>query len=485
MPPMRCAFGIPATVVICSTLAAQPTFGEPAPLLPVPGAAALAAARTGALAALADALRLTPGSNVWQAQHQLQQAARSAADPAVRYLLLAEAVGTAERAGDATAARNGILELARTFAVDADELTLPLLLRMHAGGPQAQVGAALVALELARGAMFAADETTMLRWYDAALRAAQLGADAPLYDFVRERAAWLRGWHAAWRDVIGDHDFDGRLSLASDLGALAGGVPNAAATAHDLAPLFAAVPDDLAARPWARLDAEGLVALAGRARSPVVCEGLLRVAVARLADGWNVLDDAERGRRCEAIVALTTRLATARGVHRLAFRADADLDQLVVSNGDWRVRDGVLVGSCTGTDNYATHRLAFRAIRTVVVRGGIRSAAGLNFRCKVGDVNLLLNWEVEPENHLWYLGQRTAKGPPALQAGREHCIVFVASPHDGVHVCIDGVRWWTAPGSLAGTVTIYPALGSEIFVREILVDGEPTGLVSGPSGTMM
>lgn len=485
MPAMLSVRGIPATVVICSTLAAQPTFGEPVALLPVPDAAALATARAGALATLADALRLTPGGNVWQAQHQLQQAARSASDPAVRYLLLTEAIGTAERAGDVAAARNGILELARAFTVDADEQTLRLIERLQAGGPQAQAGATFAALELARGAMFAADETTMLRWYDAALRGAQRGGDAILYEFVLGRAAWLRGWHEAWQEVIGGHDFDGRLPLANDLDALAGAVPYATATAQDLAPLFAAVSGDMATRPWAQLDAEQLVALAGRARSPVVREGLLRVAVARLADGWPALDDAGRSRRCEAVVALTAGLAAARGVHRLQFRAAADLDQIVVSNGDWRVRDGVLVGACTGTDNYATHRFAFRAMRTVVVRGGIRSAAGLNFRCKVGDVNLLLNWEVQPENHLWHLGQRTAKGPPALQPGKEHCIVFVASPHDGVHVCIDGILWWTAPGTLAGTVTVYPALGSEIFVREILVDGEPVGLVTGPSGTMM
>ena len=41
------------------------------------------------------------------------------------------------------------------------------------------------------------------------------------------------------------------------------------------------------------------------------------------------------------------------------------------------------------------------------------------------------------------------------------------------------------PGSLSGTVSVYPALGSEIFVRELLVDGSPDGLVDGPHGVMM
>ena len=59
-----------------------------------------------------------------------------------------------------------------------------------------------------------------------------------------------------------------------------------------------------------------------------------------------------------------------------------------------------------------------------------------------------------------------------------------ASPR-GVEVCIDGVHWWTAPGRLRGTVTVYPALGSEIFVREILIDGELDGLVEAPRGRCM
>ena len=49
---------------------------------------------------------------------------------------------------------------------------------------------------------------------------------------------------------------------------------------------------------------------------------------------------------------------------------------------------------------------------------------------------------------------------------------------------VDDALCFRAKGRLAGTVCLYPALGSEIFVREILVDGdlEGAGPVSGPRG---
>ena len=53
------------------------------------------------------------------------------------------------------------------------------------------------------------------------------------------------------------------------------------------------------------------------------------------------------------------------------------------------------------------------------------------------------------------------------------------------HVCVDDQHLYTVPGSLAGTVSVYPALGSEIFVREILVSGLPGGLCEAPKGVLM
>ncbi len=188
--------------------------------------------------------------------------------------------------------------------------------------------------------------------------------------------------------------------------------------------------------------------------------------------------------RAALAVQWTGQLAGARGVQSLRFARERDQEQLLYARGDWRVENGLLLGKADGESNFATNRYAFRNTRSVVIRGGIRSAAGLNFRCMVGDVNLLLNWEVADENHFWRHGERHAKGPRALVAGQEHAILLLQD-EAVVHVLIDGVPWWSEPGCLDGTITVYPALGSEIFVREILIDGDVDAFVDGPRGVLM
>jgi hypothetical protein len=68
-----------------------------------------------------------------------------------------------------------------------------------------------------------------------------------------------------------------------------------------------------------------------------------------------------------------------------------------------------------------------------------------------------------------------------LTAGKLHTIALHRTD-TGIVVCIDDRPWCTGIGTLDGTVSVYPALGSEIFVREILVDGdlEVAGSVSFP-----
>ncbi|HEU4420704.1 MAG TPA: hypothetical protein VFT55_17325, partial [Planctomycetota bacterium] len=53
---------------------------------------------------------------------------------------------------------------------------------------------------------------------------------------------------------------------------------------------------------------------------------------------------------------------------------------------------------------------------------------------------------------------------------------------DQVVVCLDGNQVETGPGRLDGTVTVYPALGSEIFVSsiEIVGDVDLGTVVAGP-----
>lgn len=456
------------------------------PVLPVPAPEELAKGRTTALQVLADFVRTMGGGNVWAAQFHLQQAAQSTTDPAARYLLLAEAIALAERAGDAAAALSAVGELAHNFGIDEREHSLATLARLRDGSPSVRAGAAMSALARAEAAMFAPHDTDMLRFFDAAVRCALHAENVAFYEYVRDRIVWLRGGREAFTLLAGREPGDAeRNPVAALLGGLLHGDANATLPLTELAPLLPTLPRERLRENAPPPTAAEWLDLARGARNEAVRVGLLRRACTTLADGWHELDATAQKERCRELTRLVPQLATARGVHALQFRTASDLEQLVRANGDWRVADGVLLGAAQGANNFATHRLHFGTIRAVVVRGGIRSAAGLNFRVHVGDFSLLLNWEVRPENHLWSGGTCLPKGPPALTVGKEHTIALFQAPGDRVHVCIDDVLWWSVAGRLAGTVTVYPALGSEIFVREILVDGDPAGAASAPLGNPM
>jgi hypothetical protein len=396
----------------------------------VPEAAALAAARGPALARLADAALTRLDGEVWRVQHELLQAAQDARDDATRYVLMWEAVAVAERAGAPQQACTALLALEHALEIDREQQVVDLLRRMARDPAAPGTAVAVAALQHAAQAAARTDDAAMLGFFDLALRATVRGSDAWLHQSVVEELPMLRAAHAA----------SVRLPRQA-----AGAAPEA----------------------WVR-------------------RSLRRAARNLIGDRWRGAPDDDARRAIGAdLTALTGLLCDREGISRLRFRADGDLRQLVFSSGRWRIEDGVLVGAAEGTGNFATHRLAFAPIRSVVIRGGIRSPDGLNFRCKAGDVNLLLNWEVRPENHLWVRGECWPAGPWALVPGREHTIAMHATD-SGVLVFVDGRHWWTAPGALAGTVCVYPALGSEIFVREILVDGElsPEGPVAGPRGVM-
>lgn len=65
---------------------------------------------------------------------------------------------------------------------------------------------------------------------------------------------------------------------------------------------------------------------------------------------------------------------------------------------------------------------------------------------------------------------------PALvrwTAARRQHELSVLDIADTVLVMVDGRAICSVPGHLEGTVSVYPALGSEIFVKQIRVRGEP------------
>ncbi|MEO6594299.1 MAG: hypothetical protein ABIP94_06065 [Planctomycetota bacterium] len=120
--------------------------------------------------------------------------------------------------------------------------------------------------------------------------------------------------------------------------------------------------------------------------------------------------------------------------------------------------------------------------------GGIQTEVGLNFRIAVGPVNILFNWEGADQNHFYFRdegGERVqVTEPRLLRAGREHTIVLRQFDED-VLVFVDGAEVARGRATLAGTVCVYPAIGSEIFVRSIDIVGDVDlgRVVTGPDCT--
>jgi hypothetical protein len=459
---------VPVLAAIAALLVALPAAARAlCAQAPVPDEAALAAARSRSLALLADALTRAGAEGVDAAVGRLQALAqRAAGDDAVRWLLLDEAARLAERRGAPALAWQAIGELGRCFATDTGARRLLLLQNLAAlPAPPHDVIALLPLADARRGALagadrllpFAQDAARRLRdpWLLAAL-------DRTREDLATFRAHALASFVAAPEAGLG-------LPFADLTGAA--GLPCG---------------DADAARTLAEIGPERLLALSARIADPLLCRAVRRAARGLFAErAVHTEDPAALSVLARQLAGVTTALADLDGLTRLRFRQASDLRQLVFTHGRWRVEDGLLVGNAEEHDNFATARYAFAATRSVVIRGGIRSPAGLNFRFAAGNANAILDWEVAPQNHFFCGGNQQVSAPPALAAGREYTIAL-HSAGDDVLLFVDDALCFRGKGSLAGTVSVYPALGSEIFVREILVDGdlEGAGPVPGPRGEL-
>ena len=174
------------------------------------------------------------------------------------------------------------------------------------------------------------------------------------------------------------------------------------------------------------------------------------------------------------------------------FEAAADLDAWVAYGGEWTVRDGHAVGRSLypESNRYAwlTCRTAYGEIQRVIVHGRLDRSSAHNFRLGVGAVTVILNWEVSDANLVHFVGSDGhGAGRRALTVGRESEIV-VESTGTGAdrHVRLvvdDRVLWEGVGPPLSGTVTVYPALGSTIHVRDVEITGRraPSVDVRGPS----
>lgn len=455
----------------------------------VPTAAELDSARKDVVRVMAERMMRGIGGDISHASSQIMAAAFEAQNRASRYLLWRQAVEMAEKAGRVGLALQYDRTLAKDFGLNPDVTGLELLKR-HAKATKDPLQLANISLT----ALYAAGEhclgdtandKVMLSYYDLAMRTSLRTDHAPLYGFVRDYVSFLRAprklgkqlqtslhdspWPA---DVVVSGLLHGEVRMFDPF------------VLRDFKALFRGFGDLDANRATNSLTADEMIALSKLASDPRMKTGMLRCAQQKLQCDYVGANEKTRRESCRKIVALAEQLCTSDGLSRLRFENDSKLAQLSFANGKWRTKDGKLVGKANGANNFATHRINFSTASTIVIRGSITSKEGLNFRCKAGDVNLLLNWEVEPQNHLWLNGTCHRTTPPALTAGEEHTIL-IFSDGSNAHICIDDRHLWTVKSYLAGTVSVYPALGSEIAVSEILVDGTPAGMVDQPIGVMM
>lgn len=213
-----------------------------------------------------------------------------------------------------------------------------------------------------------------------------------------------------------------------------------------------------------------------------------------------------RSRRLGAALALTTLIGLvsltgcaslgggAAEVETRTFRFErpADLDGWIAYGGDWSVQDGVAVGRSLYPQSqrysWLTNRTAWADVERVVVHAGLDRSSPHNLRIGVGAVTVILNWELADTNLVHYIGSDGHRaGRRALTPGRESEIV-VESRGEGalrqVRLVVDDRVLWEDEGPpLWGSVTVYPALGSTIRVREVEITGRPAPCVEveGPS----
>lgn len=174
------------------------------------------------------------------------------------------------------------------------------------------------------------------------------------------------------------------------------------------------------------------------------------------------------------------------------FEQPADLDEWIAYGGDWAVSDQHAVGRSLypQSDRYSwlTCRQAYSDIERVIVRGSLDGGSPHNLRIGVGAVTVILNWELADKNLVHFIGSDArVAGRHALAPGHESEII-VESIGTGserhVRLVVDDRVLWEADGPpLMGTVTVYPALGSTIRIRDVQITGRPAPCVEvhGPS----
>jgi hypothetical protein len=469
--------------------------------LPVPGVAARAAVQSELLERCASIMVAQP-REASAIDRLLAAAAESARSPALRYELMQQAMRCAHASGDVAAGLRVATALVEGFVVNG--VHEAFLVGVQAGGRVPNQAIAAGCLDAAQQ-LLERDPAAFAAVLACARRVAVSDVPAGFRECVESaaadleavRAACLRmraapheaGLALAYRAIYRAEWPDRVESVGEGSDAVARILRNkitARTEPRDVVTLARA------GEQWLSRRQQTPDAIAQRNLSRRAMQLLLPMAVivarppgaADPAPG-PVIEPAEV-ERVRRLLDQATQQAIARGIGSLQFTAAADLDRMLVTGGAWRVQDGRMFGRSLGPDvaTRATGRFAWRRIDCVTFRAGIQSPDGLNLRLAVGNVNVLFNWEVADSNHFYFGETLVQTAPRLLQAGREYAIQL-RQLDDQVVVCVDGNPVATGSGRLDGTVTVYPALGSEIFVRSIEVVGDVDlgTVVTGPGTT--
>ncbi|MHC4675343.1 MAG: SUMF1/EgtB/PvdO family nonheme iron enzyme, partial [Planctomycetota bacterium] len=156
----------------------------------------------------------------------------------------------------------------------------------------------------------------------------------------------------------------------------------------------------------------------------------------------------------------------------LNFKSKEDLNNFVISGGNWKVENNELVGYCTGDRSWATYNTYYKCLNSVLIRGKIVPPNTQNLRTMVGPIHLIFNWEIRNENHYRNYDKCTVTSPHALIPGKWHDIKFTQQARN-VIVTVDDRQVYKTQAILQGTISIQAALGSTVAIESILISGQP------------
>lgn len=412
--------------------------------------------------------------------------------PAAKYLLLNRALETATEAQLFVPALDSLMALEASFKVDAYQLfseTLANFASKQTVPPSLLCNAFLqLAERSAEG-----EETARMRL---AIKEAErvAGEDAHLLRWVAGKREKLQQLHQAYQELAGPEA--SKSELAQYLCFYRGDWQQGLAHLSDAdlpGPLRPVESKQVGA---AQIDAGSKVKIAdawlfraskrgGSADLPALAvENLKRQALHWYRLAWDDLASSRADRVRRQMDRLEDELNADSGLGHIQFANGDDMRQMVFSGPGWTVGRRGLVGDSAAGPTQASSRHGYTAIRSVTIRGGILSKNSFNFRFAVGKLMVIFNWEHAPENHFYFGKVRHIRAPQALSRGKEHDI-RVRQIGKEVLLFVDGKELYRTRGDLSGAVSVYPALGSEIFVREILVEGDLDGtqeLTAPPHG---